>query len=266
MRFPLLIASLLLAAPALAQDQSPPAVPAAEPADKPLHRFPSFGETTNAPRRVLPPPGQLFVSPAGQPFRAPFGEPYPLATWFAQVDTDHDGKIDRPEFIADFEQFFAKLDTDHNNRIEAAEIYRYEHEVLPELSIGGLGAFDNGDGPRGFGGRGRRGGGRPPRLGFAGSGGQDDGGGGSSSRALSVGDFNEPLSGVGRYGIINIPEPITSMDLNLDGTITLEEARRAAIRRFDLLDRDHAIYLRLDDLPIPLASKDKPGRRARVKR
>ena len=36
---------------------------------------------------------QVFIAPSGKPFRAPLGQAYPIATWFAEADRNHDGKI-----------------------------------------------------------------------------------------------------------------------------------------------------------------------------
>ncbi|MFX6006984.1 hypothetical protein ABTF07_20630, partial [Acinetobacter baumannii] len=77
--------------------------------------------------------GQLFVAPSGEPFRADRGAPYPSRTWFDRADTNHDGKIDRHEFEADFRRFFDVLDVDHDLRIDATEITRYERDLVPEI-------------------------------------------------------------------------------------------------------------------------------------
>lgn len=257
-----------LASPAIAQDQTPP-----PPADKPpLHHFddslPPPGEGGHARR----PAGQLFVSPAGEPFRAPFGEPYPVATWFAQADANHDGKLDRGEFITDFLRFFATLDLDHNDILEGDEINRYERDVLPELRGGSgydLGGPAGGDGPpagarRGGGGHHRGGGFGGQRLGLLGGGGGGGGGqDGPSAPTLQVGSFAEPISGAGRFSLINIPEPITSMDADLDGTISITEMRRAGGRRFDLLDPDGRGYLLIGDLPKTPVQRGGEGLRRR---
>ncbi|MFA5968692.1 MAG: EF-hand domain-containing protein [Sphingomonas sp.] len=254
MRFSILLACCSLAAPALAQEQSAP-----PPATKPLHHFDDGPPPSSTPRehRAFGPTGQLFVAPSGQPFRAPFGEAYPVATWFAQADTNHDGKIDRGELAADFERFFNTLDLDHNGILENDEIGRYEREILPEIRSTNLSeldpaAIDGRPGKGGFGGGGHRRhgeGGGNNRLGLTGNGGGQDGGGDSSPPALRLGAFAEPISGAGHFGLINIAEPITSMDADLDGTVNFNEMRRAAGRRFDLLDPDGVGYLTLADLP-----------------
>lgn len=258
MRRLIVIASLLLSPAAIAQ------TPPAAPGEKPLYRFPGLPELPiDAPdsRRPVATRGQLFVSPAGEPFRAEPGTPYPSATWFAQADSDHDGKIDRTEFAADFDRFFAVLDINHDRAIDPSEVARYERDILPEV-VTGDGSFLL-DGRPG-GGRGRRGGG-PPRQriagGSGGSGGQDTGSSIQAPPPRASDDL--PIVGAGRYGMINIPEPVTSMDINLDGTITPFESRQAATRRFTLLDPDNRGFLRLADLPHPEAQRTGEGNRRR---
>jgi hypothetical protein len=56
---------------------------------------------------------QVFISPAGEPFRAPPDQPYPVANWFQLADRNHNGRVDRQEFVLDFERYFAVLDRSH---------------------------------------------------------------------------------------------------------------------------------------------------------
>ena len=58
-----------------------------------------------------PPPsrGVLFISPMGQPFRASDGQTG-IEKWFAQADTDHDGRLSLAEFIADADVALAHAD------------------------------------------------------------------------------------------------------------------------------------------------------------
>lgn len=291
-----LLALIALAAPLQAQDQSPPSPPSqpavqatgqpaaagtdGAPAEKKLFHFQGLLDPANDPNRQhrAAPRGQLFVAPSGEPFRAATGEPYPVAAWFAQADANHDGKLDRREFAADFEQFFNKLDLDHNGILEGTEISHYEREILPEVNGGGgFGVFGGGSGRGGFGGGrgGRRGGGHGRggsgggygggghlNLAGGGKGGGGKGGGAqdeSSGENKSTAPFAEPVSGAGRFGLINIPEPIISMDSNLDGTVTVSEMRLAAARRFDLLDPDGHGFLVLDELPLTPAQRGGGG-------
>ena len=175
----------------------------------------------------------MFISPAGKPYRGRPGEPYPSAVWFAQVDTDHDGRISRDEFRADAEAFFRELDTDHNGVIDGFEIAAYEKampEILPRLRDLAPGegmdlSLGRTDDRRGQGG--------------------GLGGGGSRGRRGAA----DGRQGAGLFGFLDQPEPITVADTDLDGHVTLAEARAAADRRFDILDKNADGYLTLTELP-----------------
>nr|MBA3898236.1 EF-hand domain-containing protein [Sphingomonadaceae bacterium] len=209
---------------------------------------------TPPPERFAP--RQVFIAPSGEPFRALSGEPYPVALWFAAADRNHDGRIDRVEFVADLERFFATLDTDHDGRLSSDEVTRYERVVAPEVQAWQAGGF--GGRPGGFGG-GRDGGHRHGRGGGGrGRGGGESGGGGEPSEHA---DEDGPKAdqaavlGAGRFGMLNIPEPVVGMDTDLDGTITRDEVRAAAGRRFDLLDPAHGGSLTLAGLPHTMAQR-----------
>ena len=170
------------------------------------------------------PRSTLFISPAGEPFHAGPGQPYPVGQWFAQADANHDGKLTRDEFRADFTRFFKLLDQDNNGILDGAEIQRYEQEIAPEVL---------------------------PRLaqvhgGFPGE------RGGPGSRQLAE---TPPLrggqayDGAPAYSLLNVSEPVVAADDNFDGKITLEAFLRAADRRFASLDKDKDGYLTLNTLP-----------------
>lgn len=171
--------------------------------------------------RLKTAPG-LFISPSGQPFRSAPGDPYPVVAWFAQVDRNHDGRIDRAEFRADAEAFFKLLDQNHDGVIDGFELSYYEHTLVPEI----LGAY-RGPGAseapaeqgRGEHGPGRR---RPDVLG---------------------------LQGAVAFELFSKPEPVAAADLRVDGHITLAEFLSAADRDFDTLDQAGRGYLTLQDLP-----------------
>ena len=271
MRFALL-PLILLASPLAAQDSAAP------PPAKPLFHFPGLPEEERAPEGPERPhfEGQLFISPAGEPFRALPDEPYPVVQWFTGADSDHDGKLDPGEFRDDFDRFFAVLDVDHDKVIDARELKRYETEIVPEVRsldfLGGPGRGSRGRGPGG------------PGPGDRGQGQGDQGkgypggpGGGTGSANLAGGQASgppdqgipkpraqsEPIQGAGRYGLINVPEPVASMDINLDGRITPDEVRAAAQRRFALLDQDNHGYLTLRDLPETEAQRRGIGKKRR---
>ena len=85
------------------------------------------------------PDARVFISPSGEPFRPDASAPDGFEAWFARVDANHDGRIDRSEFRADAEQFFKRLDTDHDGVIDGFEVAAYEKTVAPELDISGQG-------------------------------------------------------------------------------------------------------------------------------
>lgn len=181
----------------------------------------------------------VFISPEGKPFHAPHGAPYPVATWFAEANTSHDGKLTREQFRADAAAFFKALDLDHNGILDGEEVSRYEDSVAPEIlpNVGHLRAnegMDTGlqfgrDHPdEGPGGR-QRGGYREPRQ----------------PGPATI----ETLQGAGLFGLMNEPEPVAAADTQFDGRITLQEFEAAADRRFDLLDTKQRGYLTLDTLP-----------------
>ncbi len=188
----------------------------------------------------LPPSGrqQVFLSPMGQPFRSPEGAPYPVATWFAQADSNHDGKLSRREFEDDALAFFKMLDANHDGVIDGGEIATYENEIAPEVHAGGFGApgaVARGDGPT-----------PTDPLPGGGTGGHGGSSAGVAHRARS--NNNLPIGG-GRYGLINIPEPVVSADVELNRRITVKEWLAAADRRYAVLDPGDSDALVLDKLP-----------------
>lgn len=197
--------------------------------------------------------GQLFVAPSGEPFHAADGAPYPVADWFASTDRNHDGRVDQGEFVAGFMRFFDSLDLDHDGVLRQNEIERYEQEVAPEVQSGI-------DSDRGF---------HPRDLEApGGSASEDDGNGPRSadvgrSSAIESDLKSERPSGGGRYGLINIPEPVASMDVDFNGSVSRVEAQAAARRRFALLDPDAKGALTLADLPQTWVQQHGRGHRKR---
>jgi Ca2+-binding EF-hand superfamily protein len=166
----------------------------------------------------------LFLSPAGKPFHADPGQPYPVGSWFAEADANHDGKLTKEEFRADFAAFFKVLDENHDGMIDGVELQHYEQVIAPEVL---------------------------PRLaqvqgGFPGERGQ------SGARQLA-----EPprakgggaYDGAPAYSLLNVSEPVANADQDFDGKVSLEEFLKAADRRFDQLDKEKNGYLTLDTLP-----------------
>jgi hypothetical protein len=209
-----------------------------------------------------PPGPQLFVSPFGEPFRAAPDAPYPVSAWFTAADSDRNGALTPAEFTADGDRWFARLDRDGDRILGFSEISLYEQTVAQALGgghrpdgagghrpgSGGPGPGDNrsladdsgqqgppgGDPGRGPGGRG---GGRGPG---------GPGGGGASILAMA--------------GLLNVPQPVKSADVNFDQKVTLDEWHATADRWFRLLDADRDGRLVLTELPETALQRRGPGR------
>lgn len=185
------------------------------------------------PGRPVPP----FISPAGKPYRSEGEAIYAKSKWFAALDSDQDGALSVSDFVTEAEAFFAELDVDSDGRIALSEITRYEQVVAPEVQAGFLPAGAGGmrpppgmPTPRGGGG-GPPGGGPPGAMG----GGPPPGMGGGPSKEMMKKLANMP-QGAGRFAILGMPQPIMAADGNMNGSVTLEEMRSAAVQRFGWLD------------------------------
>ncbi len=195
--------------------------------------------------------GALFIAPCGKPYRGQFGDPYPVVVWFAEADTNHDGRLTMLEMRADAARFFAELDADQDGEIDPDEVTRYETVIAPEIQTGGFGGGGHyGDGHSGGGSRhggGRRGGGEGRHGGgeTSNEGGSEDGASTGPSHAPGI----EGPRGAGRFGLIATPEPVIAADIDLTRTITLVEFEAKAQRDFELLDNTNRGYLTLADLP-----------------
>ena len=195
-------------------------------------------------------PEMLFISPMGEPFRAKPPAPYPVDVWFKQADTDHDGKLDLAEFLADAERFFHVLDVNHDGLIDHREIFYYEHVTVPEMIGQSSGMLRLGrDQPKlwlaQFGGGGP-GSGRPSGPPEAGN------------EPMHVPKADAPLIGAAAFGLLADPEPVQGSDIRLSGTISLNDFKTRAQQRFDILDFDHKGYLTLAGLPETEAQKNTP--------
>ncbi|MES2326820.1 MAG: EF-hand domain-containing protein [Pseudomonadota bacterium] len=196
------------------------------PAATPAPAAPTF-----APRHG----GRLFISPMGEPFRAD-SRADGLADWFRQADHNHDGQLTLDEMQTDADRFFVLLDVNNDGEIDPDEIERYETVVAPEISSAAhfaMAALDGSESGRGHGHR----------------------------RGGDSGGENDQHQGAGRYGLLDLPEPVTAADKNFNRGVSREEFRQAAAQRFIALDLDHHGYLSLSGLqsirPAPAAEPNR---------
>ena len=181
------------------------------------------------------------MSPMGEPFFGRTADEDGLTVWFEQADRNHDGVLTPEEMAQDAQRFFETLDTNHDGEIDPEEIAHYENVIAPEVRTGFIRApetesaegLDQGGGGRGGGGRG--------------------GGRHSGHRRAGGGDGAEGFGGddearAGRYGLLEIPEPVASADSDFDRGVSAQEFRNAALQRFQMLDVDHKGRLTLPEL------------------
>jgi hypothetical protein len=201
--------------------------------------------------RAFAPPAPLFISPMGEPFRegaAAAG----LERWFAGADKDGDGALVLAELRGDATRFFAALDSDADGELGPVEINRYEREIAPEIQLGRW------TGRYGGGMRRRRGGDRDR---------SDDGGRSQSGMWRSGGGSHSEygddtgLQGAGRFGLINIPEPVIDADSDLNRGVGRAEFAASAGQRFLMLDTNHDGRLTLDELRPLLPEQKAPEKR-----
>lgn len=171
------------------------------------------------------PPPNVFLDPAGRPWRAAEDAPYPVAAWFAQVDTDGNGSVNFTEFDADATRFFDILDTDKDGKLSNLEVVAYETEVAPEILTRGPTA---------------------PRM--------------RAPDRRSVGSVMSPRGvkklppgllrkGAGRFSLLDEPQPVAAADIDFNAIITREEWSQAARRRFNRLDANTDRKIVREELP-----------------
>jgi hypothetical protein len=211
-------------APALSATSAPPAGGSASPP---------------APR------GQLFISPAGEPFRSPEGAPYPTADWFLKADSNGDGQLTLPEFIADGMRYFRLLDSNRNGELEASEIDAYEASVLAPLTPR-PGARGNAPGEE------KAAEARPIQMPA------------TAAQRRQRPDPARPR-GAGLYGIINIRQPVKAADQDMNSRVSTQEWEKILGSRFTLLDKANRGYLTLDDLPPTPWQEMQPGYKPKKK-
>jgi len=166
---------------------------------------------------VTTPNGEPLPTPPLQGFDSP-GCPAILATWFDRIDTNHDGVVDRAEFMADAEDQFARMDLNHDGIITPGTLAEYRagfegHQALKPLSN---------------------------RIG-----GSDEGTPVQVAQSLSYGKAKAPRSltdlqqGGGDDPRVE-PDPVMSADTSLRFQVTKKDFMDQAVRRFARLDMDHS--------------------------
>jgi Ca2+-binding EF-hand superfamily protein len=184
--------------------------------------------------------GRSFMSPMGEPFFGRTPAEDGLTAWFEQADRNQDGAITSDEMRADAERFFRALDSDRDGEIGPDEITRYESQIAPQVRNPAFhGAQPVDAAVEGKGSRHHRRGGA-----YGGIGGDDE-------------------AGAGRYGLLQIPEPVTSADTDLNRGVSAAEFEAAAAKRFQLLDVGHTGRLTLAQLVKIRAAAASAARRPR---
>ena len=195
-------------------------------------------------------PWAPFISPMGEPFRAREAGDDPFARWFHQADRDRDAVLTADEMLTDAERFFATLDSNQDGEIDPEELVIYETEIAPEVQVNSrwkrapqpASEATKPDEPRGRGGRERR-----------------------ADRNID-GYQIHGLQGAARYGLLNLPQPVAAADADFNRGTTVDEFRRAATYRFQLLDSKRAGHLTLQELEPLLPERPKPGARLKSRK
>ncbi len=188
-------------------------------------------------------PGQslnIFISPSGQPFRAKAGEPYPVAAWFAQADTDHDGKISQAEFEADAMKFFAMVDVNHDGFLTSPENTRYETQIAPEITH------------------------TDPRIAQPHNYRDEDNT--DPTGDPTRGRYQVSIQGASQYALLDDPQPMRSPDSNFDFRVSQAEWLARTDKRFTQLDANDDGFLTLDELPktpAQAAMEEPTGKKAK---
>lgn len=186
------------------------------------------------------PHGALFIAPMGQPFRAT-ADQTGVQEWFAQADTDHDGKISLAEFVADADAFLPRADSNGDGTVTSMESTALWRTQAPEV----ISADVSDDAPL-----------DPNTPVASGSGGHhvhQNNGGASWGGMVSTQTTNHrvagpPPVGAQAYGLLGDAEPIMSCDTNFDRRIEKTEFEQCAARRFVELDANHDGFFTPDEV------------------
>lgn len=166
-----------------------------------------------------------FISPMGEPFRSRSADDDTLATWFQQADRNGDAALSAAEMDADALRFFGTLDSDFNKQILPEEIAAYELEVAPEIQVNSRWRDARDANVR------------------------------KKKPAWQRGYDPYGLQGAARYALLNMPQPVAAADTDFDRAVSVDEFRRAAAHRFQMLDSNGDRELDLPELrtflPLP---------------
>lgn len=165
---------------------------------------------------VTTPNGEPLPTPPLQGFDSP-GCPPILSAWFDRIDTNHDGVIDKAEFMADAEIQFARMDLNHDGIVTPGTLAQYRagfegHERLQPLKRG-IGGSDEG---------------APVQVAQTFSAGKVKGP--KSLVDLQQGGGNDPRVE---------PDSVMSADTSLRFQVTKKDFMDQAVHRFTRLDMNH---------------------------
>jgi hypothetical protein len=203
----------------------------------------------DAPITVKGYPWAPFISPMGEPFRPSSSGEAPIVRWFVQADRNRDGALTADEMQADADRFFARLDSTPDRQIDPQEIAAYEYEIAPDVQVNAQWKRPRGEAaPKPA----------PDR-----------------DRAFDYGAHkredrydgyrSDGLQGAARYGLLNIPQPVTGADADFNRLVTLAEFRQAAAYRFKLLDSQGHGRITLAELETRLPTRPR-GKHAKPRK
>lgn len=190
-------------------------------------------------------PWAPFISPMGEPFRPPSTGEAPIASWFVQADRNRDGALTVDEMQADADRFFARLDDNQDGQLDREELVNYESVIAPEIQVNSNWRETRSQAAAQAGEL------RPSRQ---------------RERRRRKDDEHDGyridgLQGAARYGLLNIPQPVSGADADFNRAISLQEFRQAAAYRFKLLDNRGQGRITLADLEERLPTRPKGKRK-----